>query len=115
VQLEPSIIVSAIALAGTLLGLAASRSRYRAEVRKLHAEAEASIAGVAVSVAGGLRKEIESLRRQHCEDMERLTERVQTLEERNSTYRRYIGMLMTQLTRANLTPVEPPSPWPEEY
>jgi len=112
---EPSIVVSLIALGGTIIGILSNRSRGKAEARKLHAESEASISKAAVEVAGALRREMGALRRQHQEDLERLTERLRSLEERNSLYRRYIGMLITQLTGANLTPVQPPDPLPSEY
>jgi hypothetical protein len=114
-SLEPSIIVSVVALGGTVVGVLANRSRSAAEARKAHAESEASLAGMAVQLASTMRREIDSLRSQHKSDLSELRERLQGLEERNSLYRRYIGMLITQLTEAQLTPVRPPEPWPGDY
>jgi chromosome segregation ATPase len=111
--IEPSIVVSIVALLGTIAGVLANRSRSSAEARKAHAEAESTISQMAVSFAEGLRREMAELRSQHRNEMADLTTRVQELEERNFMYRRYIQMLISQLQGADIVPVKPPEPWPD--
>jgi hypothetical protein len=107
------IIIACIALAGTIYGGWNTRRRTHAEAVRAHAEAEATVAEMATSFAAALRKEIDAVKLSHRSDIAELTARITDLEDRNFMYRKYIGMLISQLQGANIVPVEPPEPWPD--
>jgi hypothetical protein len=107
---DASIIVAVVALITSLVTVLASRKRNSAEAYKYKAEADATISTATLALADRLQKEIDKLRGQHLQDLADLTLRIQQLEERNNLYRRYISMLIGQLTAANIMPIEPPEP-----
>lgn len=107
---DASIIVAVVALITSLITIQASRRRNSAEAYKYKAEAEATISTVTLALADRLQAEIDKLRGQHLQDLAELTLRIQQLEDQNNLYRRYIGLLIGQLTAANIMPIEPPEP-----